>query len=160
MGVKSLGCALLVLLLGGCATARPPSTPSSDASRQEIRVALQRWNDATSRGDLDAFMAQLDDGAEVLVVGSDKGEVFSGTKAIAGWLGKMFVHNRFAWDVDGALVGVDGDSAWVFVDGAMTVRDPAGKLRGKVPYRFSGVLARRGGVWRWRLFHGSVPGKE
>ncbi len=160
MGVKTLGFGVLVLLLGGCATARPASTPSPDASRQEIRAALQRWNDATSRGDLDAFMAQFDDGAAVLLVGSDKGEVFSGKKAIAGWLARMFVKNRFAWDVDGALVGVDGDSAWVFVDGTMTVSDTAGKVRGKVPYRFSGVLARRGDAWTWRLFHGSVPGKE
>ena len=36
----------------------------------------------------------------------------------------------------------------------------AGKPRGTMPYRFSGVLIRRGDGWAWRQWHGSVPGAE
>ena len=150
----------VVLLMAGCASTRPAPKAPAEASRAQVQQALDRWNDTALRGDLPAFLAQFDEGAEVLLVGSDAGEVFQGRAAIEGWLGKLFKRNRFGWQMDRVIVDADGDAAWVFVDGAMIVRDLAGKQRFSTPYRFSGVLVRRGDGWAWRLFHGSIPRAE
>jgi len=48
----------------------------------------------------------------------------------------------------------DGNSAWVFADGAM-IHTRADDSSTRAPYRIA--LAKRGGAWRWRLFSGSVP---
>lgn len=148
------------LLLSACAAAHragpPPAAPGADEAR--VRQALERWNEAAGRGDVGAFMAQFDGDAEILLVGSDRGEVFRGRAAAAGWLGKLLARNRFGWEMDRVELSVLGDAAWVFVEGRMTVRGADGTVRGSTPYRFSGVLVRRGDDWAWRLFHGSVPG--
>jgi uncharacterized protein (TIGR02246 family) len=149
--------ALSVTMLAACATARPVGTGGSDA---EVRGALARWNDAASRGDLRAMLAQFDDSPDVLLVGSDKGEVFRGREAIEAWLSRIFKGNRFSWRMDRVDVGDSGDVAWVFVEGAMIVTDKEGKPRGSTPYRFSGVLVRRDGGWAWRQWHGSIPARE
>ncbi len=150
---------LAALALAGCATARPAPQPPADV-KAEVRQALQRWSDLAGAGDLAAFMAQFDEGADLLVVGSDKGEVFQGRAAIEGWLGKLLAGNRFGWQMDRVDIDANGDTAWAFVDGSMTVRSPDGKVRFTAPYRFTAVLVKRGDRWAWRLFHGSVPAKE
>jgi ketosteroid isomerase-like protein len=157
----STACATVaVFLLAGCASTRPAPTPPSDAVQAEIRSALQRWNDDAGRGDLTAFMSRFDDAADILLVGSDKGEVFKGRAQIEGWLGKLMAKNRFSWQMDRVDIGASGDTAWVFVDGAMIVRNAAGKVLVTTPYRFTGVLVKRGDGWAWRLFDGSVPAGE
>lgn len=147
------------LLLLGCAPPRaaPASAPAAVAA--EIRAALDRFNAASARGDLAAVLAGFDDRADILVVGSDKGEVYQGRAAMAGWLGKLYQGTGFGWQMDRVDLGHHGDTAWVFVEGRMVLRDLAsGKVRGTTPYRFTGVLVKQGGAWTWRLFHGSVPG--
>lgn len=157
--LSTVAIGLAGLALSACASARPSPQPPADA-KAEVRQALQRWSDLAGAGDLAAFMAQFDEGADLLVVGSDKGEVFQGRAAIEGWLGKLLPGNRFGWQMDRVDVDVNGDTAWAFVDGSMTVRAPSGKVRFTRPYRFTAVLVKRGDRWAWRLFHGSVPAKE
>ncbi len=157
--VSTVAIGLAGLALVGCAAARPAPQPPADV-KAEVRLALQRWSDLAGAGDLAAFMAQFDEGADLLVVGSDKGEVFQGRAAIEGWLGKLLAGNRFGWQMDRVDIDVNGDTAWAFVDGSMTVRAPGGKVRFTTPYRFTAVLVKRGDRWAWRLFHGSVPAKE
>jgi hypothetical protein len=77
-----------------------------------------------------------------------------------GLYGLPFV---FSFDLDNAVLHHEGDHAWVFVDGNMVRTGDRGNSVGKVgrsPYRFSITMVRRGGSWRWQMFHGSVPGAE
>jgi hypothetical protein len=106
MKITAAHAAVTALLLPGRASAPPTWPLPSDALEPEIRIALQGWNDAASRGDLAAFMAPFDDSADILLVGSDKGEVFKGRAQVEGW------------------------------------------------------PVKRGDVWAWRLFNGSVPAGE
>lgn len=62
--------------------------------------------------------------------------------------------------MDRVEISVNGDTAWVFVEGSMTVKAVSGQVRGTTPYRFTGVLVERGGGWLWRLFDGSVPAAD
>jgi len=149
--------ALILTVLGGCATSRSAPSPSPENVQAEVRSALQRWNDAAGSGDVRALLSQFDDGADILLVGSDVGEVFKGRAAMEAWLVKLTARNRFGWQMDRVEVGSNGSTAWTFVEGSMTVRDGTGKVRGVTPYRFTGVLVKRGDSWAWTLFHGSVP---
>jgi ketosteroid isomerase-like protein len=160
MKTGAVHAAVAAVLLVGCASTRPSPTPPSDAVHAQITSALQRWNDDAGSGDLAAFMSQFDDAADILLVGSDKGEVFKGRAQIEGWLGKLMKKNRFSWQMDRVDISASADTAWVFVDGAMIVKNDAGKVLVTTPYRFSGVLVRRGEGWAWRLFNGSVPAGE
>jgi ketosteroid isomerase-like protein len=137
---------LAAMAVAGCAGARPSRQPPAEV-KSEVRQALQRWNDLAGAGDLAAFMSQFDDGADLLVVGSDKGEVFQGRAAIEGWLGKLLAGNRFGWQMDRVDIDANGDTAWAFVEGSMTVRALSGKVRGTTPYRFTAVLVKRGDRW-------------
>jgi ketosteroid isomerase-like protein len=148
------------LLVAGCASTRPAPTASPESVKAEVRLALQKWNDAAGRGDLAACMSQFDDTADIQLVGSDRGEVFRGRVEIETWLGKLMARNRFGWQMDRVDIDSSGDTAWAFVEGTMTVRDREGKVRATTPYRFTGVLVKRGDGWGWRLFHGSVPAGE
>ncbi len=152
------GTGIAALLALGCAA--PGTVPSSATVNVEVRQALEQFNTAAAAGDVKACLALFEDRADILMVGSDKGEVFKGPAAMEGWLAALMRGNRFSWEMDRVDLSHHGDTAWAFVEGRMVVKDPAGKLRFKAPYRFTAVLVRRGQGWAWRLFHGSAPGKE
>jgi uncharacterized protein (TIGR02246 family) len=147
------------LLIAMCLLFASSTYAQGPSDEQAIRAALARWNDRASHADLDGVMQQFDDAGEVLLVGSAPGEVYRGKAAIREWLGSLLSHDRFSWDLSNPVIDVNGDTAWVFVDGTMTVTDDKGGVMPS-PYRFSGVLVKRKDAWKWRLFHGSVPGQE
>jgi len=152
---------LLVLSAFGCKApqALPPS--SSDAVQSEVRAALDQFSGTSGRGDLAGVLALFDEKADIMVVGSDKGEVFKGRAAIESWLSRLYKSNGFSWNMDRVEISHGGDTAWAFVEGKMNVADKTtGSLLFSKPYRFSAVLVKRGDRWVWRLFHGSAPGKE
>lgn len=148
------------LLLLGCAAPKPLPRPSAATVEAEVRRALAQFDAAAAAGDVKGCLALFEERADILLVGSDKGEVFKGPAAMEGWLAALLRGNRFSWEMDRVDISHNGDTAWAFVEGRMVVKDPAGRLRFKAPYRFSAVLVRRGDGWAWRLFHGSAPGKE
>lgn len=122
----------------------------------EIRAALQTWNQMAIGRNTESFMALYDQSADMLMVGSDSGEIFRGKAQIGKWLGMLFKHNSFSWEMNILDIDHYGKTAWVFMDGFMVVKNEAGRTR-RTPYRFTGVLVRKKKVWKWRLFHGSVP---
>jgi len=148
--------ALALLLLLALAFPAFGQSPPAD---KEIRAALATWNDRANRADLDSFMQLFDDSENLLVVGSAPGEVMKGKTAIRTWLSGLFAHNKFSWDLSNPIIDSNGNTAWVFLDGAMTVVNDKGETH-KSPYRFSGVMVKKNGVWKWRMFHGSVPEQE
>jgi hypothetical protein len=42
----------------------------------------------------------------------------------------LLAGNRFGWQMDRVDVYANGDTAWAFVEGSMTVRAPSSKVRG------------------------------
>jgi len=129
------------------------------ASSEEIHAALNKWNETANRADLEGFMELFDDSDSVILVGSDRNEIYRGKTEIRAWLAQLFKHNRFSWDLSHADIDPNGNTAWAFVDGTMTVTEDTGAVK-KTPYRFSGVLIKRGHDWKWRLFNGSIPAGE
>lgn len=161
--MKQMMVALFTLVVGliGCASPQIVPSPSSEVVQVEIHKAIDEFSEASSRGDLAAVMAKFDDQADILLVGSDKGEVYKGRAAMEVWLGSLFKSNGFGWQMDRVDISYHGDSAWAFVEGKMNVSNKStGKLRFSAPYRFSVVFVKKDNRWALRLFHGSAPGKE
>lgn len=151
------------LLLAGCVAAflpAPGAAAAATADDAAIRASLDSLNAVMARRDVPAVMALFDDDDDILLVGSDTGEIFHGRKAVAGFIkalcGLPFV---FSFDMPDVTVRRTGRSAWVFVDGAMVHTRDNGKVT-RAPYRFSIAMVKRGREWRWQVFHGSVPGAE
>ncbi|MEO6634169.1 MAG: SgcJ/EcaC family oxidoreductase [Devosia sp.] len=94
--------------------------------------------------------------ADAVLIGSDSDEVAFGIERIRAYY--RYVMKRpyavqLTWDR--LEISTEGDLAWFQAEGAA---DAMGRGQTKrTRYRLSGLLARRDGVWRWRLFHGSEP---
>jgi ketosteroid isomerase-like protein len=129
--------------------------------KAEIQKAIEEFSETSSRGDLAGVLAKFDDQADILLVGSDKGEIYKGRTAMEVWLGSLYKSSGFGWQMDRVDISYNGNTAWAFVEGKMNVTNKGtGKLRFSAPYRFSVVLVRKEKGWALRLFHGSAPGKE
>jgi hypothetical protein len=128
----------------------------SDKVNAEITEALKLWNTATKNANTDQAIALFDISDNIMVIGSDSGEVFKGKNQISGWLNAIFKHNSFSWEMNRTDIDYNENTAWIFMDGSMIVTNDKGKIR-KTPYRFTGIMVRKKGEWKWRLFDGSIP---
>lgn len=131
----------------------------SERLKTEITQALSDWNTHAKNGDLEKFMALYDNSDNIMLVGSDSGEIFKGKVEIRQWLTALLKHAGFSWEMN--RIDIDGykKTAWVFIDGYMIVKWDTGQSR-KGPYRFTGIMVKKKGVWKWRLFDGSIPKGE
>ena len=104
-------------------------------------------------------MSMFDDSENIMLIGSDSCEVFKGKDQIKGWLTQLFDMASFSWEMDRIDIDSNDNTAWVFVEGRMVVAFKTGKTK-KTPYRFTGIMVRKGSEWKWRLFNGSNPRGE
>jgi ketosteroid isomerase-like protein len=151
-----------LLLAGGAISvlSNPDSAFAAVKDDAAIRATLSTLNEVMARRDAPALMALFDDDDDILLVGSDTGEVYHGRIAVAGFIkalcGLPFV---FSFETPDVTIRQEGRSAWVFVNGTMVHTRDNGQVTRR-PYRFSVAMVKRGQAWRWQLFHGSVPGGE
>jgi ketosteroid isomerase-like protein len=128
----------------------------SDAEvRSQVREVLERFNDLVSTHNLQV-LAEFAPGDEVLLVGSDAGEVATGRQELEAFFARIFAHDTtFSWEWDRIDVSRAGDLAWFFADGRVVLS--TAKEQRRSPYRITGVLERHGERWLWRQYHGSEP---
>ncbi|MEI6455411.1 MAG: nuclear transport factor 2 family protein [bacterium] len=139
---------------------KPDKQPEADAGiKNEIKTALEKWNDAAKSRNLKQFMELYDNSPDIMLVGSDSGEIFMGREQIENWATKLLSFASFSWDMKRIDIDANGNTAWVFMDGFMVVTNDKGKTR-KLPYRFTGILVKVNNTWKWRLFSGSAPGSH
>lgn len=123
--------------------------------RQQILDALERFNQLISTRK-PHVLEDFASGDNVLLVGSEAGEVANGKKEIKAFFTRIFARETtFSWEWDRIEVAHTGDLAWFFADGRVVLSTPQGQR--KTPYRISGVLERHGERWLWRQYHGSEP---
>jgi hypothetical protein len=131
----------------------------SEKDKAQITEALNLWNATAKSSDTDKCLSLFDDTENIMLIGSDKGEIFKGKDEIRGWLTRLFAHAGFSWEMDRIDIDSNGKTAWVFVDGSMIVTWDSGQTR-KTPYRFTGIMVKKNNSWKWRLFDGSKPAGE
>jgi ketosteroid isomerase-like protein len=128
----------------------------SDAdTRSAVRGVLERFFRLVSTRSMQV-LAEFAPGDDVLLVGSDAGEIATGPQELEEFFTRIFARSStFSWKSRHIKVSRAGDIAWFFADGQMIVKSAEGQERG--PYRISGVLERLGDQWLWRQYHGSEP---
>lgn len=155
---------LVAIATLGCAVAPKTEEAGMANDQVEIRATLDALNDACAKRDIHAFMGLFEENDQILLVGSDTGEVYHGRKEISGFMEMLFnLPFVFSFDLKNLTLRQDRNSAWLFTDGNMIHTGDKGESAGTVaakPYRFSVTLVKRDEVWKWQLFHGSVPGAE
>jgi uncharacterized protein (TIGR02246 family) len=157
LSAAALG-ALFAIFIAGCATV---PTPEAKA-REEVAIhaTLTRMNEVLAKRDQAGFLALFDDSDDIMVIGSDVGEVVKGRKGVQGFIKWIYSQKfTFAFDLQAVTVHQEGNFAWVYVDGHMLHVRPDGTST-KIPYRFALTMVKRGDQWRWQLFHGSIPAGE
>jgi ketosteroid isomerase-like protein len=124
-------------------------------TRTEIVEALDRLNSLVGRRD-HAILDEFDDRADVLLVGSEVGEIAEGPEALAAFFRHIFeLPVRIGWSWQNVRVSSADNVAWLFAEGHVVITSESGQK--KMPYRLTGVLERRAEKWKWRHFHGSEP---
>ena len=152
-------CASINELIGGMAK-QGDDTKYQAVPDSGIRKCLNEMNDALATKDLQKVMSIYDNSDDIVVVGSDSGEIFIGKKRVEVFM-KIIVSMPFifSFDMDKALIQQDNNIAWVFIDTKMVHTKENGKSS-MIPYRITGVLVKKGSDWKWRLFSGSIPRGE
>lgn len=135
------------------------SAQTSEKVKSEITAALRIWNDAGKNSSVDQILAQFDNTDDIMLVGSDSGEIYKGHEEIKKWLTGLFSFASFSWEMKRVDIDANGNTAWVFMDGKMIVKFIKG---GELirPYRFTGIMIKKEDGWKWRLFDGSIPKGE
>ncbi|HVK96696.1 MAG TPA: nuclear transport factor 2 family protein [Flavisolibacter sp.] len=127
---------------------------------QDIKQTLHDFNSAVTNKDIDQAFSVFDNDANVLLAGSGIEELHKGNAAIRNFL-KTFFSNPFyvSWDMSNMTIDQNLDTAWVFVNGAVTINHDNGSTS-NMPYRITVVMIIKDAAWKWRLFNGSVPQQE
>jgi ketosteroid isomerase-like protein len=121
----------------------------------QVRETLKRFNDLVSTRSL-KVLAEFAPGDEVLLIGSESGEIARGKQELEAFFTRIFAREAsYSWEWEGIEVSQAGDLAWLFADGWAVLSTADGQRR--APYRITGVLERHGERWLWRQFHGSEP---
>jgi ketosteroid isomerase-like protein len=150
----TIGCLLFTPPLASTAAA---VTPTDTAG---IRATLDSLNSACARRDSTALTALFDDDDRILLVGSSAGEVFHGRDGVARFRRFLFsLPFVFSFDLAQVTIRSEGRFGWAYVDGDMIHTRADGRTTRR-PYRFSLAMVKRAHVWKWQIFHGSVPGSE
>ncbi len=136
-----------------------PAQSVSEKVKGEITEALKIWNAAAKSGNVEKCISLFDNTDDVMLVGSDKGEICKGKEQLRAWLSAIFAHANFSWEMKTIDIDANGKTAWVFVNGTMIIQWDTGQTK-RTPYRFTGIMVRKHNTWKWRLFNGSIPRGE
>ena len=156
--MKQIPFKLAILILFIVASYTMKAQSSNDKVHKEISKTLDAWNSACKNGNLDLAMSMFDESDGIMVIGSAKGEINKGKEEIRKWAGQIFSFAGFSWEMSRIDIDSNGKTAWVFMDGKMIVDFHKGGQK-ITPYRFTGIMVKKKGIWKWRLFDGSVPEK-
>jgi len=150
---------VLLLILLSATTQSLSAQKPSEKVKSEITEALKIWNTAAKSGKIDECMALFDDSEDIMLIGSDRGEINKGRDQAKKWLSQIFGFGGFSWEMNRIDIDSNGKTAWVFMDGKMIVDFHKGGQK-VTPYRFTGILVKKKDGWKWRLFNGSIPRGE
>jgi ketosteroid isomerase-like protein len=123
----------------------------------EIEALVAAWFDAASRGDASMIERHVTPMPEVRLVGSDPDEWLHGGDEVARFLrGEVEGGGGAAQFTPSETEGyVDGDVAWAATK--LTIAMPDGR---RVHPRWTAVMVRDGGDWRFVQTHASIGNDE
>ncbi len=131
----------------------------SCGTEKEILKVLEKWNEAAQKRDTLALADMFDKSEDIMVVGSDSGEIFKGQAGVKQFTQFLFSQYSFSWDLKRVDISYNGNTAWAFTDGHMSVTGNNGTTF-ITPYRFTAVFVKTNNQWKWKLYNGSIPKGE
>ena len=153
--------AALILAAGFGAAAgfgRRDSAAGTQAdSEPEIRKCLLSLNESLATRDPDKVMAVFDSADDIMIIGSETGEVCLGRAKARAFVEELLRRPHLHYfTMDHITIARSGDIAWAFADGKMhrTKKDDPILIH---PFRITAVLVRRADGWKWKVFSGSIP---
>jgi len=125
-----------------------------------IIKSLDDMNKMLATKDLQKIMSVFEDGEDIMLVGSDSGEVYIGREQIEEFF-KMIVSLPFVFSFEMNILSVNqiNNTGWFFGEGKMIHTRPDGKVT-FVPYRITAILVKKGNEWKWKVFSGAIPRGE
>ncbi len=124
------------------------------SDKEDVLATLEDYAQAYRAKDIDRLMAVFDDGDDISLIGTGADEICAGRSAI----GEVFARNfsdatatRFEWHWK--HVTLAGDAAAVAVTLTIHLDTDDGPIQ--VPVRWTVVLAKKAGHWRWLHRHAS-----
>ena len=125
----------------------------AQSAKSELLEAANRFNMLMAKKDI-AIVNECAPDADILFQGSGAGELSVGPEQMKTfWEGIIKGPRTISFDWTDTRATAVGDVGWVHLIGEM-VNTADGKTTRR-PYRITGILQKRNGVWKWRLFHGS-----
>lgn len=131
---------------------------ANDATEREVLDVLRAFTDHLAARDLEGVLGLFVSDPDVTLVGSEAGEIAIGPSELRAFFRRIFARPgtfRFEWRT--CRVSAGGAFAWFFADALAHYSEPGNDAT--VPYRTTGVLARRGDRWRLAHYHGSEPAR-
>jgi len=119
-----------------------------------IFSAVDRFLEGVAAKRLEQTLAAFSGDPDCKLIGSEAGEEALGPAALRRFFVGMFARpSIFSVTWRSRRASINGDTAWFSaeVDAHMSTSDRTG------PYRITGVLVRRDGLWLWQLYHGGEP---
>ena len=121
-----------------------------------VRVALLATATAYSAKDVRAVLDAMSNGPSDVMIGTGADEWRVGPAAIRAQVERDFAQaEALAFEYRDLMVDGTDDVAWFAAKA--TVNATVGGTALASPVRFSGVIARRGGAWKFVQWHLSVP---
>lgn len=124
-------------------------------AEREVLGTLERYAERYGAKDVDGVTVLFADDPDVLLIGTGADERWLGKGEVRQQFARNFAEaerTRFEWVTQ--HVAAAGDAAWVAADAVVHVT-VGGKER-SIPIRFTVVLERQNGAWRWLHRHASV----
>ncbi|MEO7743019.1 MAG: nuclear transport factor 2 family protein [Usitatibacter sp.] len=124
-------------------------------AKTQVTQALQRLGLLVSRKDM-AVLSEFAADADVLLVGSERGEVVEGPAGLRDFFQRVFRSPaHIGWEWRKVRISSSDNIAWLFAEGEVVIVVDARPQRR--PYRLTGVLERQHRRWFWKHFHGAEP---
>lgn len=125
-------------------------------TEKEVLASVHGLIEAVRNKDVKSILGRFAQDEDIVFVGSEAGASARGMKQLRSCFEQLFagpIGFDFRWDE--CDVGVNGDAAWLFLNGRLQTSSVAG--RHEHPYRVTGVLRRVGPDWLWIHVHCSEP---
>ena len=126
-----------------------------DAAERAVLGTLDRYAEQYGAKDVDSVTELFADDPDVLLIGTGADERWVGKSEVRRQFARNFAEaqrTRFEWV--SRHVAAAGDAAWVAADAVVHVT--VGGQERSIPIRFTVVLERQDGAWRWLHRHASV----
>lgn len=89
---------VIIILLSGIFYSLPAQN-ITEKVKGEITETLKLWNTAAKNSDTDQLISLFDNSENIMLIGSNKGEIWKGKDQIKGHLNSISPQESVSWDV-------------------------------------------------------------